>query len=963
MSFSDLIKKKPKNDKAVKEPSSKLSDKKSEEHVKVNPLLNLFYRLTGEWPLSGPPELTEQEYKQLFTSAPAFVDYFSIVEYDEKSSSYILDDYQNVAKVFRVNTRYMAARSEAALERFNVAVMQALNSLPTNDESSYVVQVYAEAQEANSIAEDLRSAMEEHGVINDPLSQEVLRVTAEHAELLSHKKGIFPDSRMAGGTQGWRLTEQLVYIVIYIRRSDKFWKKNKRTPVEQIEYDLQPFITAMVSAGISLDSLQPHELINWLAPYFGHKRTSKEEITAAMQTASFDLGQKIFHHQPIYHRSDDDRERGIYKFGDAWLRYLTIGGIESPPRDGVMTIGEQQIEGADAKIDASLFERLPPGSMMSYTIIPQTDFEMKNEVTQILLMSQDAVSREARYATEQAEEVQEEMMRNKHKVFYIQLGVYLRAASLQELLDATENTISIIRGSKCMDIINPRYDLISQDSFIRSLPTVYSFEHDRKAALRARKCYTAHLASLLPFYGNKSGSRHPCYIMYSRTGEPFYSNPFHPNERERVSHEVFFGPSGSGKSATIVYMTLMSMAVNNPRMFIFDYGNSFGLLADYMERYGKKVKRIVFNANSNDVLAPFFETKKALAEAEKAKQISDGTYKVSKEANENGDADDERRSYLQEMEFILRIMITGGNSNVELSLTHISRIQKALVRGLEISVERGEPHARPTHIAEAMREMADDEATREGGIKDIALNLRDMADAIDLWTKGLRGTLFNRTSEGFDPSYDFTVIELGALGKAGSADMLAVAGLATMYTITALAEQQQMSGRSIEVKIDEAHLWSKVPMLMEGLIVAAKVFRKLNTWLNVITQDVSDFQGEAAKILTNAEFWWLMQMSEKEIKQICTILNLDEEMQHLIRFPRKENRRFVEGISINRAYPNALIRYVPPSLMLALGQTDGKEKEARQRIMNEEGISELDAAIKIASQIHEARKSYQNQEM
>lgn len=936
----------------------------NDTRARVHPFVNFLMRLTGEWPLSGPPPLSEEQYKKLFTSVPAFVDYFPIIDYLDEEKAFLFDDGINVAKIWKVNTRYMCARSDTALERFNVSVMQALNALPTDDANPYVVQIFAQAQEANSIAEDLEAAMRDNDVINDPLSQDILRINQQHAQLLSHAKGIFPDSRIAGETHGWRLTEQNVFLVVYKRESEKFWKKATRTPAEQISHDLNAFITTLNTAGISLDALAPHELINWLAPYFGHQRTTAKEVEAQRQTAAFDLGQKIFHHQPSYHRSEEPLERGIWRFGDAWLRYLTIGGIDKPPRDGVMTLGEQSIEGSEAKIDASLFERLPVGSMMSYTIIPQTDFMMKSEINKILYLAQDGASREARYATEQAEEVQEAMMRDKHKVFYVQMGVFIKQNSLRGLLDATERTIAEIKSSNCIEVINPKFDLISQDSFIRALPTVYSFQHDRKSALRARKCYTAHLASLLPFYGNKSGGKHPCYIMYSRTGEPYYINPFHPDDREKVSHEVFFGPSGSGKSATICYMTLMSMAVNNPRMFIFDYGNSFGLLAAYAEAHGKKVKRIVLNADSEDVLAPFFETKKALAEVEKARQISDGTYKpkAKLEKSESGDDEEEERSYLAEMEYILRIMITGGDDSQKLNQSHIARIQEALVRGLKLSVKEGEPHARPIHMARAMREMAEEEATREGGIEEIALNLRNMADAINLWTQGLRGMLFNRSAEGFDPQYDLTIIEIGSLGKTGGADMLAVAGLSAIYTITALAEQLQMTGRAIEVKVDEAHLWAKVPMLMNGLVVAAKVFRKLNCWLCTITQDVSDFEGESSKILTNAEFWWLMKMSEKEIKQINTILDLDQEVQHLIRFPKKENRRFVEGVAINSKFPDTLVRYVPPSLMLALGQTDGKEKEARMKLMTEHGISELEAAYRIADNIEAARRQYQQQE-
>ena len=422
---------------------------------------------------------------------------------------------------------------------------------------------------------------------------------------------------------------------------------------------------------------------------------------------------------------------------------------------------------------------------------------------------------------------------------------------------------------------------------------------------------------------------------------------------------MFFGPTGSGKSATIVNMTAMSMAVNNPRMFIFDYGESFKLLADYAERHGKKVKRFVLNANSDDVLAPFFETDKALAEAAKAKAISDGTW--------NGDEEDgdesEKRSYLAEMEYILRIMVTGGNNDVVLDPSQIARLNTALVRGLNISKEKGEAHARPVHMMEALLEMADEEAAREakkeGGMREIVLELRDRAEAVRLWTQGLRGMLFNRIAKGFDPGYDLTVIELGTVAGLGNEDMLAVAGLSAIYTITALAEKLQHSGRAIEVKIDEAHLWAKVKLLMSGLVVGSKVFRKLNCWLTIITQDVTDFTGDAIKLLANAEFWWLMKMAKTEIDQLAKVRELDPETRYLLDFPRKEGGRFVEGVSLSVKYPPTLVRYVPPSLILALGQTDGNEKDARRQLMEKHHISELDAALLIAGEIDAQRLRYQ----
>ena len=122
--------------------------------------------------------------------------------------------------------------------------------------------------------------------------------------------------------------------------------------------------------------------------------------------------------------------------------------------------------------------------------------------------------------------------------------------------------------------------------------------------------------------------------------------------------------------------------------------------------------------------------------------------------------DQERRFYLKEMEIVLRIMVTGG-SGQELTQPQVARLQQALIRGLQLSVDEGEPHARPIHIARAMLAMAEEEAKKEGGLKDIALDMRNMADALTSWTVGANGILFNQTATGFDESYDLTVIELG----------------------------------------------------------------------------------------------------------------------------------------------------------------------------------------------------------
>ncbi|MBN2907820.1 MAG: hypothetical protein JXJ18_14005, partial [Rhodobacteraceae bacterium] len=53
----------------------------------------------------------------------------------------------------------------------------------------------------------------------------------------------------------------------------------------------------------------------------------------------------------------------------------------------------------------------------------------------------------------------------------------------------------------------------------------------------------------------------------------------------------------------------------------------------------------------------------------------------------------------------------------------------------------------------------------------------------------------------------------------------------------------------------------------------------------------------------------------------------------------------------------ALFRVVPPALALALAMTEKEEKAARRALMRKHGCSELDAALRMAGQIAEKRRT------
>ncbi|MGJ8500943.1 hypothetical protein, partial [Glaesserella parasuis] len=71
------------------------------------------------------------------------------------------------------------------------------------------------------------------------------------------------------------------------------------------------------------------------------------------------------------------------------------------------------------------------------------------------------------------------------------------------------------------------------------------------------------------------------------------------------AHLFFFGPTGSGKSATLNNILNQVTAIYRPRLFIVESGNSFGLFGEFAERLGLTVHRVRLALGSGVSLAPF----------------------------------------------------------------------------------------------------------------------------------------------------------------------------------------------------------------------------------------------------------------------------------------------------------------------------------------------------------------------
>ena len=286
-------------------------------------------------------------------------------------------------------------------------------------------------------------------------------------------------------------------------------------------------------------------------------------------------------------------------------------------------------------------------------------------------------------------------------------------------------------------------------------------------------------------------------------------------DRKSNAHMLILGPTGSGKSAMLVYDLLMVMAVHRPRVFIIEAGGSFSLLGQYFASLGLVVNQVTMRPGEDVSLPPFADALKL--PKTHMERMSDETQEVEGEGSE--DAMDAGRDLLGEMEISARLMITGGDAHEDARLTRADRwlIQQAILVAVGQVRASGRSQVLTEDVAHALLAMATERP-----------RAKDMADALGHFcTPGsLAAHFFNRPGKLW-PDADVTIFEMGVLAKDGYEDKLAVAYVSLMNHIHALVERCQYEGRPTIVLTDEGHLITTNPLLAPYVVMTPKMLRKL----------------------------------------------------------------------------------------------------------------------------------------
>ncbi|MBP2154235.1 conjugative transfer ATPase [Erwinia rhapontici] len=494
-------------------------------------------------------------------------------------------------------------------------------------------------------------------------------------------------------------------------------------------------------------------------------------------------------------------------------------------------------------------------------------------------------------------------------------------------------------------------------AYLRALPMCFNPDID-KNNWYSRLTFVQHFACLLPVFGRDNGTGNPGFSFFNRGGAPLTFDPLNKNDRTQNTHLLLFGPTGSGKSATLCSSLSQLMAVHRPRLFLLEAGNSFGLFADYCESLGLTVNKISVKPGRGVSLAPFSDAHLLLQASPDQLVTDEVALPEIDEDSREGDEDDEKRDILGEMEIAARLMVTCGEAAEEARMTRADRgmLREAILAAARLSYQQ-QRQMLPEDLMRALENIARDISKDSDGRERRAASRRaraeEMSEALSMFTEGFEGELFNRPGTPW-PEADVTLIDLGMLAREGYEAQMAVAVIALVNTVNNIAERDQYLDREINMVIDEAHIVTTNPLLSPYMTKVVKMWRKLGAWLWLATQNLADYPLTAEKMLNMAEWWLCLTMPPDEVEQISRFKKLTEEQKAMLLSATKLPRCYTEGVVLAKRV-EALFRAVPPSLYLALGMTEKEEKADRRQLMNEYNCSELEAAFHVARKLDKAR--------
>lgn len=843
-------------------------------------------------------------------------------------------DLNSAGRLYEIVPIPSEAGDPEYLEKTQSKIAAALSDLiPERRVDPWILQTFVyDEPDLGDFEQEIARYAAEHGK-QDQFTECWLRHLSDHLDDTSAANGLFRNE------QGRTSTAAKPFHSRRRRHRLCIWRRSapgeSHNPTDNLDYVSERLETVCAQAGIQLRRLGAGELYKWFTQWFAS--AAKQQLAQSQpglekpwspDLASFDIARSA-----LLDAAPTSDELGLWWFSGRPSRFITIDEPTRAPEIGHLT-AERTI----GNVQAALWDSMPPGAIWSQSVVVCLQDDVIDHIKRVRHNSVGADPETLR-RTALADEALKAIAAHQ-PIFRVFCGVFVFAPDVTGLDRKTRQVLAIL-AAHGLSPIAPQNDPIAQDSYIRAMPFNYDPVQDsRWYARRARLWHTEHIARVLPFFGRSVGTSNPGVIAFNRGAEPLAYDPLNVYDRAKNAHALVLGPTGSGKTSWLIYQLLHLMAVRRPRLYLITALPTFGLFADFCRSNGLSVARRAIDTDGSVTLPPFAEAGK-LADA--------GT----SSGNPADSLEDPSRDLLGEMEILARLMITGGDPNEESRLRRDERdlIRKAIIRAGRATGE-GE-QTMTSDVVNCLRtivDSAEDDAAISKAHKESAAR---MSSAMNLFCTGAEELIFDRPGQAW-PDADVTVVELGHYARRGYEDRLAITITGLMSAIQNKVEAEQHSERQTIVVVDEAHVLLQNPLVSPYLARIVATWRTFGAWLWIATQNLRQFPDSAKELLDQPEWWTLLALDRDEIEQISRFRAMTPEQESMILSARKVPDRYTEGIVLSSGLMN-LFRNIPPAIALALAQTEKHEKAARDRLRENHGLSELEAAHRIAEKIRRER--------
>jgi len=909
---------------------------------------------------AGGKPATVADEQALYHVGPSFTDLLPWVEYLPDSQSMLLDDGQSVAAFFELLPIGTEGREPEWLRHVRDALENALqDSFDEHETNPWVIQLYAQDETSwDNYLDTLENYIHPRAK-DSKFSNFYLKYFRHHLQSVSKPGGLFTDNAVT--RLPWRGQTRRVRLVVY-RRVAGTASRRDMSAEQALHIACDRLTGGLANAGVKARRMAAADIHDWLLRWFnpypsmlGEHINDRERFYRLASyppenepgeielVSGTDFAQRLFFEQP---RSN--AETGQWYFNNWPHRVLVLDRLRHPPKIGHIT-GETS-KGGDA-INA-LMDQMPEDTLMCLTIVitPQDTLEAHLNYLAKKSVGDTLASEQARADVRQARS----LIGSSHKLYRGSLVFYLRGKDQEELDQRDLQLCNVMLGAG-LQPVRDEDEVAPLNSYLRWLPCVFDPDRDKRHWY-SQLLFAQHAANLSPVWGRSQGTGHPGITFFNRGGGLVTFDPLNRKDRQMNAHMFIFGPTGSGKSATLNNLLAQMVAIYRPRLFVIEAGNSFGLFGDLAKKMGLSVHRVRLAPGSGVSLAPFIDAARLVETPDKVKTLDvdaldeDGSNVTGVTHDSGHDLFDEQRDVLGELEITARLMITGGEEKEEMRMT---RADRSLIRQCILdAAQKCAKHDRMV-LTQDIRDALTNRAKDPGLPESRQSRLLEMADALALFCQGVDGEMFNRPGTPW-PEADITIVDLAIFAREGYNAQLSIAYISLINTVNNIAERDQMLGRPIINITDEGHIVTKNPLLSPYIVKITKMWRKLGAWFWLATQNLDDLPKAAEPMLNMIEWWVCLNMPPDEVEKIARFRELNAAQKTLMLSARKEAGKFTEGVILSKSM-EVLFRAVPPSLFLALAATEPEEKHERYQLMKEHGISELEAAFKVSEKIDQLR--------